>query len=85
MAVFGMPGGAEVFIILLVSLVVFGPTLVIGGGIWLALRRRSKFASPPAPADWYADPIGHHELRYWNGAAWTADVSDNGVQGQDPI
>ena len=31
------------------------------------------------PARWAADPHGRHELRYWNGTAWTDDVSDRGV------
>ena len=28
----------------------------------------------PAPG-WYADPFGRFELRYWDGKAWTANVS----------
>jgi hypothetical protein len=34
---------------------------------------------------WYADPMGRFELRYFNGAAWTADVSTNGVRFVDPL
>lgn len=41
--------------------------------------------APSAPAAWLADPSGRHELRYWNGASWTADVADAGQQGQDPV
>lgn len=37
------------------------------------------------PANWYPDPTQRHELRYWDGAAWTAHVSDRGVQGSDPL
>jgi len=37
------------------------------------------------PANWYPDSTGRHQLRYWNGTAWTDDVSDNGIQGKDPI
>lgn len=41
---------------------------------------------PPAPpAGWMADPTGRHELRYWTGAGWSADVSDGGVQATDPV
>ena len=43
---------------------------------------------PPAggiPADWYADPTGGHQHRYWNGSAWTEHVADNGVQAVDPV
>ena len=85
MAVFGMPGGAEVWIIFIVVVIIFGPTLVAAGLIWLAVARGSKVAPPPAPAGWYADPSTRHGLRFWNGAAWTSDVSDAGVQAQDPI
>ena len=30
-------------------------------------------------ADWYSDPTGQHEHRYWDGTAWTEHVSDGGV------
>lgn len=35
-------------------------------------------------ASWLADPTGAHELRYWNGTAWTEHVSDSGVTAADP-
>ena len=38
-----------------------------------------------AAADWYADPLGKHQHRYWDGTTWTDHVSDNGVQGLDPL
>ena len=39
---------------------------------------------PPAiPASWTPDPTGRHELRYWDGLAWTEHVSDAGVQSTD--
>lgn len=31
------------------------------------------------PAGWFPDPSGDHELRYWDGDAWTEHVSDAGV------
>ena len=37
---------------------------------------------PPA---WHNDPTGRHELRYWDGSAWTDHVSDRGIQATDPI
>ena len=37
------------------------------------------------PANWYADPMGRHELRYWDGAEWTEHVSDQGRTGTDPL
>lgn len=38
----------------------------------------------PTPG-WHPDPTGRHEYRYWNGAGWTDDVSDNGVTAVDPV
>lgn len=37
----------------------------------------------PAPG-WYPDNAGRHEHRYWDGAQWTDQVSDQGVTGTDP-
>jgi Protein of unknown function (DUF2510) len=45
--------------------------------------------SPPqatagsTPAGWYADPSGRHEFRYWDGASWTYEVSNQGVRSRD--
>ena len=36
-------------------------------------------------AAWYADPSRRHEVRYWNGEAWTEHVADNGVASVDPV
>lgn len=36
-------------------------------------------------AAWHPDPVGRHELRWHDGAAWTARVSDAGVAGIDPL
>lgn len=42
--------------------------------------------SAPAPApDWYPDPMGRHEYRYWDGTAWTDHVASHGRQSTDPI
>jgi Scramblase/Protein of unknown function (DUF2510) len=40
--------------------------------------------SSPAAA-WHPDPMGRHQLRYWDGQAWTEHVSTNGVQSVDPL
>jgi uncharacterized protein YxjI len=37
------------------------------------------------PANWYPDPTRRHELRYYDGASWTAHVSDGGITGSDPL
>ncbi|MEP7020036.1 MAG: phospholipid scramblase-related protein [Pseudonocardiales bacterium] len=36
------------------------------------------------PPDWYADPFGRHEMRYFNGSEWTEHVSSHGRAGIDP-
>lgn len=37
------------------------------------------------PADWYPDPSGKHEHRYWDGNQWTANVASHGRQSSDPL
>ena len=41
--------------------------------------------APTSPANWFPDPTGRHEWRYWDGRTWTADVSDSGTTAQDPV
>ena len=41
-------------------------------------------AAQDIPANWYKDPSGRFELRYWNGSAWTEHVSSGGSQSIDP-
>jgi hypothetical protein len=58
-------------------------------------RSKKKAGSPPdatsvppqgvTPAGWFADPMGRHECRYWDGVNWTAHVTDAGVPSSDPI
>lgn len=38
-----------------------------------------------SPASWHADPTGRHQLRYWDGTAWTDNVSDDGAQSTDHL
>ena len=42
-------------------------------------------SQPPVslPADWYPDPSGRHEHRYWDGSRWTEHVASHGRQGTD--
>jgi uncharacterized protein YxjI len=40
-------------------------------------------SAPIAPADWYPDPFGKHQLRYFDGTRWTEHVSTQGKQGID--
>lgn len=37
------------------------------------------------PANWYPDPTGRHDQRYWDGEQWTEHVFTDGVQGVDPL
>ena len=39
----------------------------------------------PTPPGWYPDPRGRHEHRWWDGAAWTANVADAGVTATNPL
>jgi len=39
----------------------------------------------PQPPNWYPDPAGHHQMRFWDGTTWSSHVSDNGVQSEDPL
>lgn len=54
----------------------------------LTIESAAKSPSSPqdlAPAAWLPDPLGRHELRYWDAKAWTEHVSDAGMVGSDPI
>ena len=39
---------------------------------------------PSVPADWYKDPAGRYDFRYWDGSKWTENVSRAGVSFTDP-
>ena len=39
----------------------------------------------PPDAGWHADPSRRHELRYWDGRAWTEHVSDQGATSTDEL
>jgi hypothetical protein len=45
--------------------------------------------APPEPAaqavaaQWFADPSGRHQHRYWDGNSWTEHVADNGAVSVD--
>jgi Protein of unknown function (DUF2510) len=42
-------------------------------------------ATPGSSAGWHPDPVGRHELRYFDGAQWTGSVSDAGLTATDPL
>lgn len=39
---------------------------------------------PPTQPDWYTDPFGRHDYRYYDGQDWTAHVADQGSVTHDP-
>jgi hypothetical protein len=47
------------------------------------MDEQSSGGSPAA--NWYPDPCGRHEFRYWDGAVWTQHVSDSGQTSADPV
>jgi len=73
--------------------------LAAAAGGWLLVDRGRKGRSPAAkaqsavastatsavPAGWLADPAGVHEYRYWDGSAWSPNVSDAGAVTTDPL
>ena len=42
-------------------------------------------APPASPAAWHPDPLGRHELRWWDGSRWTEHVADGGETSTDPV
>jgi hypothetical protein len=42
-------------------------------------------ATPAYDPDWYPDPTGRHEVRYFDGTTWTEHVANNGLSALDPI
>jgi len=69
-----------------------GVVLLIAGGALVvrAIVRNNRRSSPttmaPAsPPGWAPDPTSRHQLRWWDGAQWTAAVADDGLQSHDPV
>ena len=55
---------------------------------WGTFPVQSSTPDPPlggVPAAWYADPLGRHQYRYWDGASWTHHVADGGKTSVDPV
>lgn len=44
---------------------------------------RQPVSATSPPANWYPDPTGRNELRFWDGARWTQHVSTSGATGVD--
>jgi hypothetical protein len=64
---------------------------ILGPHIARTKNAASSVEVPPppphasAPAAWLSDPRGRHEFRYWDGEAWTDNVSDAGHTSTDPV
>ena len=50
----------------------------------LGLRGVTTVTPTAAPANWYPDPAGRHQWRFWDGSTWTERVADQGVEAFDP-
>jgi uncharacterized membrane protein YhaH (DUF805 family) len=59
----------------------------MGVGIQIGTIMRTREPRVPAlpPANWYADPSGRHQYRYFDGAQWTEHVADDGRVRLDPL
>jgi putative membrane protein len=53
------------------------------GGIAALHEPSTASAGTIAAAGWFLDPAGRHQMRYWDGTAWTTHVQDRGVAGVD--
>lgn len=50
-----------------------------------AVPGHRRKGSVNTPAGWYADPLGGHEHRYWDGERWTQHVATAGRTVTDPV
>jgi hypothetical protein len=48
-------------------------------------RDLSGSIAPVYDPDWYPDPTGRHEVRYFDGTTWTEHVANNSLSALDPI
>lgn len=62
----------------------FEPSARVSAGPSGTQPAQEVSAVPDVPANWYKDPSGRFELRYWNGTAWTEHVATGGKQSVDP-
>lgn len=71
------------------AILVVGQLAIFGLIVLIAYARGNRTAvaiPPPAPnAQWAPDPTGRHELRMFDGTQWTANISNRGVSGWDPL
>ncbi len=70
-------------VILLAWLVPIGVLVLIAAINWN--RDVPSLPPPPPEARWAPDPTRRHQLRLWDGQRWTANVSNDGRSGWDPL
>lgn len=57
-------------------------------GTYYMSKNPPQSTGSPATGDsagWQPDPYGRHELRYFDGSNWRAEVTDDGVVSADPM
>jgi uncharacterized protein DUF2510 len=64
--------------------VAWGPG-VLGVVLLLVGLSRLRRGTTAVQAQWHHDPTGRHEYRYWDGTAWTDQVTDAKQQTTDPV
>jgi hypothetical protein len=70
----------------ILAIMLFGPVgLVVLIAYARGIRNAVNIPPPPSNAQWAPDPTGRHELRLFDGHQWTANVSNRGVSGWDPL
>jgi hypothetical protein len=100
-SILGAPDGIDVAIGFGLVVTMVGAIATLGGvGQSAATRRelagggagyppQAQVAGPtipgPQPPNWYPDATGRHQMRYWDGQAWTSHVSDGGALSEDPL
>lgn len=74
---------SELAILVVGQLAIFGLIVLIA---YARGNRNTPNLAPPSPnAQWAPDPTGRNELRMFDGRQWTANISNRGVSGWDPL
>ncbi len=70
---------------LILSALETGPKVDGGATKEVELDEDSTPETELPDADWYPDPLGADELRFWNGSEWTEYVSNSGEVTEKPL
>jgi hypothetical protein len=77
-------GGPELIIILFLLAIPVIVLVAVVAGVRRTGRRHGP-APVVTPPGWLTDPMQRHQYRYWDGAQWTAAVSDDSAESSDPL